>query len=148
MIKIRKRHWEINIIQKLSEITENPKLFWSHLRSLRGAIKSSTSNFISPQQWVEHFSKLLYSENERKDDQERFLDNDTDRNKRNAILDYFLATFTSEEIAKGTTLLKSKTASGYDSISDEMIKASLPSSLSFLVTLFNKILQTQIYPEE
>ena len=29
-----------------------------------------------------------------------------------------------------------------------MIKASLPSSLSFLVTLFNKILQTQIYPEK
>ena len=29
-----------------------------------------------------------------------------------------------------------------------MIKASLPSSLSFLVTLFNKILETQIYPEE
>ena len=29
-----------------------------------------------------------------------------------------------------------------------MIKASLPSSLSFFVTLFNKILQTQIYPEE
>ena len=29
-----------------------------------------------------------------------------------------------------------------------MIKASLPSSLSFLVTLFNKILQTQIYQDE
>ena len=29
-----------------------------------------------------------------------------------------------------------------------MIKASLPISLSFLVALFNKILQTQIYPEE
>ena len=68
-----------------------------------------------------------------------------DRNKRNIILD---SPFTSEEIVKGTTLLKSKKASGYDSISNEIIKASLPSSLSFLVTLFNKILQTQIYPEE
>ena len=29
-----------------------------------------------------------------------------------------------------------------------MIKASLPFYLSFLVTLFNKILQTQVYPEE
>ena len=44
--------------------------------------------------------------------------------------------------------MKSKKASGYDSISNEMIKASLPFSLSFLVTLFNKILQTQIYLEE
>ena len=42
--KISKRRWEINNIQKLSELTENPKLFWSHLRSLRGTIKSSIPN--------------------------------------------------------------------------------------------------------
>ena len=56
--------------------------------------------------------------------------------------------FTSEEIIKGTTLMKSKKASGHNSISNEMIKASLPSSSSFLVVFFSKILQTQIYPEE
>ena len=78
---------------------------------------------------------MLYSENERKDDQELV---------RNTI---FNSPFISEEIAKGTILLKSKKASGQDSISNEMIKASLPFSLSFLVTLFNKILQTQMYPE-
>ena len=55
--------------------------------------------------------------------------------------------FTSEEIIKGATLMKLKKASGHNSISNEMIKASLPSS-SFLVTLFSKILQTQIYLEE
>ena len=65
-----------NNIQKLSEITENPKLLWSHLKSLRETIKSSTPNVISPQQCIEHFSKLLYSENERKDDQELFLCNE------------------------------------------------------------------------
>ena len=140
MIKVSKRHWEIKNIQKLSELTENPKLFWSHLKSLRGACKSSTSNVIPPQQWVEHFSDLLYSENERKENQELFLNNDAGRNIRNTIFD---SPFTSEEIAKGSTLLKSKKASGHDSISNEMVKASLPSSLPFLVTLFNKILQIQ-----
>ena len=50
MIKISKQHWAINNIQKLPELTENPKLFWSHLKSLRGATKSSTSNVIQPQQ--------------------------------------------------------------------------------------------------
>ena len=138
MIKKRKRHWEINNIQKLSELSENPKLFWSHLKSLRRAIKS-------PQQWFKHFSKFLYSENKRKDDQERFLYNDADRNIRNTILDFPL---TSEEIVKRTTLLKPNKASRHDSISNEMIKTSPPSSSPFLVTLFNKILQTQIYPEE
>ena len=88
---------------------------------------------------------MLYSENERKDDQEPFLYNDTSRNIRNVILD---CPFTSEETVKGITLLKSKKASDNNSISNEMIKASLPSLSSFLVTLFNKILQSQIYPEE
>ena len=40
----------------------------------------------------------------------------------------FDSPFTSEEIVKGTALLKSKKASGYDSISNEMIKASLQDS--------------------
>ena len=102
-----------------------PKLFWSHSRSLTGATKSSISNVIPPQQWVEHFSELLYSENERKDDQELFLYDDADRNLRNTIID---SPFTSEEIVKGIALLKSKKASGYDSISNEMIKASLQDS--------------------
>ena len=145
MIKISRQLWEINNIQKLSQLTENPKLFWSHLESLKGAIKSSILNVISPQQWVEHFSKLLYFENERRDDKERFLYNDAARNIRNTI---FNSPFTSEEIVKGITFLKSKKASGNDSVTNEMIKASLPSSSSFLVTLFNKILQTHIYPEE
>ena len=54
----------------------------------------------------------------------------------------------SEEIAKGTTLLKSEKTSGDDSISNEMIKESLPSSSFFLVTLFNNTPQTQIHQEE
>ena len=54
----------------------------------------------------------------------------------------------SEEIVKGTTLLKSEKTSGDDSISNEMIKESLPSSSFFLVTLFNNTPQTQIHQEE
>ena len=85
------------------------------------------------------------SENEGKDHQAFFLCNDADRNIENANLN---SPFTSEEIIKDTTLLKSKNASGLDYISNEMIKESLLSSSSFLVALFNKILQTQIHPEE
>ena len=70
---------------------------------MTGAIKSSIPNFISPQQWVEQFSKLLYPENKRNDDQELFLCNDVNKNIRNTILD---SSFTSEKIVKGNTLLK------------------------------------------
>ena len=92
-----------------------------------------------------YFSKSLYTEKKGKDDQNLFLYNDTDRNIRNAILD---SPFTSKEIVKGATLLKPKKSNGHDSISDEMIKASLSSSSSFLVILFNKILQTHLYLAE
>ena len=88
---------------------------------------------------------MLYSENELNNDQELFLYNDADGNIKNSILD---SPFTSEEIVKGIALLKSKEASGHDFISNEVIKASLPSFSSFLVTLFNKILQTQIYLDD
>ena len=87
---------------------------------------------------------MSYTENEGKDEPERSL-YDTDRNIRDTILD---SPFTGKEVVKGTTLLKSKKASVHDYISNEMMKASLPSSLSFSVILFIKILQTQIYPEE
>ena len=136
MIKISKRQWEINNIQKLSELTENAKLFWCEKKLMRGAIKSSTANVVSLQQWVEHFSKLLYSEIEKQVHQDLFLHNDAYRNIRNTILD---SPFASKEIVKGTTLLKSKKAIGHDSISNEMIKAILS---SFSLTLLNKILQT------
>ena len=63
----------------------------------------------------------------------------------NAILDTL---FTSKKFNKSTSVLKSKKASGHDSISNEMIKASLPSCSSSVIVLFNKILQTQTYPKE
>ena len=42
---------------------DNPKQFWSHLKSLRGIEKSDTLNAISPNKWVEHFSKIFESKN-------------------------------------------------------------------------------------
>ena len=79
-----------------------------------------------------------------KNDQELFQYDDVDRNIRNTIFD---SPFTSEEIVKGTALLKPKKASGCDSIStvNEMIKANLQFCLSFLVYLirFYKLRYTQ-----
>ena len=42
---------------------DNPKQFWSHLKSLRGIEKSDTLNAILPNKWVEHFSKIFESKN-------------------------------------------------------------------------------------
>ena len=58
-----------------------------------------------------------------------------------------IAPFTKDEVIRVTTQLKTNKASVQDFIKSEMIKASLDSSLSFLVNLFKKILVTQNYPE-
>ena len=57
--------------------------------------------------------------------------------KKNLLAWYLGLFFTSNVIVKGTTLLKSKKASGYDSMSNEMIKESLPSASSFWDILFH-----------
>ena len=58
-----------------------------------------------------------------------------------------ISQFTAEEISNGIKKLKNK-ASGLDSISNEMIKASASIILPFLVVFFNKILETREYPDK
>ena len=62
-IKINKCKWEIDHIKGLESLVDNPKQFWPHLKSLKGIEKSDTLNPISPNKWVEHFSKIFESKN-------------------------------------------------------------------------------------
>ena len=61
--KINNRKYEIDHIKRLESLVDNPKQFWSHLKSLRGIEKSDILNVISPNKWVEHFSKVFESNN-------------------------------------------------------------------------------------
>ena len=97
----------------------NPKQFCSHLKSLRGIEKSDTLNAISPNKWVEHFSKTFESKNIEGKDPEpmpnlEFI-NDNPR--------VLISQFTAEEISNGIKKLKNNKTSGLDSIRNKMIKA-------------------------
>ena len=59
-----------------------------------------------------------------------------------------ISQFTAEEISNGIKKLKNNKTSGLDSISNEIIKASAPIILLFLVIFFNKILETKKHPDE
>ena len=56
--------------------------------------------------------------------------------------------FTEDKVSKGIAQLKNKKASGNDSISNEMIKASSSAILPFLVKFFDTILETKSYSED
>ena len=123
---------------------DNPKQFWSHLKSLRGIEKSNTLNAISPKGWVEHFFKIFESKNIEGKNPESMPNLEFINDNQRVLT----SQFTAEEISNGISKLKNNKASGLDSISNEMIKASAPIILPFLVIFFNKILETKEYPDE
>ena len=123
---------------------DNPKQFWSHLKSLRGIEKSNTLNAISPKGWVEHFFKIFESKNIEGKNPESITNLEFINDNQRVLT----SQFTAEEISNGISKLKNNKASGLDSISNEMIKARAPIILPFLVIFFNKILETKEYPDE
>ena len=144
-LKIQKRKWEENNIKQLETLTNNPKQFWQHLKTLKGKLKPNSVDAIPPRQWIEHFSKLFNVE-ENTTVKNNFLKATNSKCVReNSTLD---SPFTADEVSKGIAQLKNKKASGNDSISNEMIKTGSPTNLPFLVTLFNTIPETKRYPED
>ena len=116
------------ITKKLETLTNNPKQFWEHLKTLKGNLILNSVNAIPPRQWIEHFSKLFNVE-EKTIVKNNFLKATIPKCMReNSTLD---SPFTADEVSKGIAQLKNKKASSNDSISNEMIKTTI---LPFLVT--------------
>ena len=139
-IKTIKQKWEIENIWVLENVSSNPKLFWQHIKKLRGITNNSPNqvNSIRPKKWVEHFSSLF---NVKENDKNKLEGSNKilADNKHNAILD---SPFTIEEISKGIRELKLRKASGNDSISNEMIIAGTPTMIPW--SPFPSLLQWDI----
>ena len=60
-IKSYKKEWELTNIKKLTALTENPKVFWSHLKTLTGKSKvtSEALNLISVDLWLNIFQHII-----------------------------------------------------------------------------------------
>ena len=78
---------------------DNPKQFWSHLKSLWGIEKSNTLNAISPNKWVEHFPKIFESKNIEVKSPESMPNLDFINNYQRVLI----SQFTAEEISNGIT---------------------------------------------
>ena len=133
-IKSVKQKWEIENIRNLSS---DPKLFWQHVKKVRGKTNNSSNqaDSIPTKKWVEHFSSLFNvteSDKNKLEGSNKILPD----SKYDPILD---SLFTIEEILKGIRELKLRKANRNDSNSNEMIIARAPTLLPFLVTFFNEI---------
>ena len=101
------------------------------------------TNPISPEDWLKHFSKLLFHEKQDRSSQLEGKINEMLSHNTFSDLDFRI---TKDEIKKAISSLKSGKATGLDKISSEIVKASLHALLSVYEKLFNAILRSGIYP--
>ena len=110
---------------------KDQKLFWKMLGKLEGKSEDIIKNNISGKRWVKHFKSILQSKI-RTEEYPSDLDS-----QETGPLDYKIDL---KEMLEASYILKCNKATGYDSLSNEMIKCLLDANPNILIKLFNCIL--------
>ena len=132
MIKRKKNEYKENIVQEMSLSKGDHKTFWKLLEKIQKENKNASKDHIPAKRWNEHFKKILRDKN----------GNPTlpPNSDKVGILDYDI---TLEELKKAAYILRLNKASGFDSLSNEMIIALMEVKPELIVCMFNKIFQGQ-----
>ena len=135
----RERYRNMNEVRR-----KNPKQFWKIFKSR----KYSPKNNISDQAFYEYF-KNLSSEIEESipEDVRNFMEN-FDSDERETTFSNFDDPFSQTEIRKAINNLSSNKASGVDNIINEYFKNAADLLVEPIQILFNKILQTGVFPAQ
>ena len=153
-IKENKRIFEINKLDEIQSLTNNPKKFWKKLKGLLGKSKSHSDNHISPETWVSHFSSLD------KKDPELVETNKTRcsyiesclgylEKKRESPCPIMDKEFSLSEILTGIKSLKKGKASALDAISNDILHcAAKTGAVPVLQAIFNNLIKFQFFPTQ
>ena len=149
-IKNSKRAHEMDIVKNLEEKASDPKLFWSFLKGIGKDDTDPASPTLD--EWFQHFSALNEKDPSTLSAQDERVANLTNslRERLQAHSthnDILTAPCELQEVAKCIDSLKSGKAVATDNISNEIIKASKDIIAPFIVSLFNKIIEHEIFPE-
>ena len=146
VIKTKKKSFKQHILDQLNDMSDsNPKRYWNLVKELKELDANSVNgtNPISPEDWLKHFSKLLFDDKQNRSSLLEERINEMLSCNSFSDLDFRI---TNDEIKKAISSLKCGKATGLDKISSEMIKASVNVLLSVYEKLFNAILRSGIYP--
>ena len=146
LIKTKKKSFKQHILDQLNDISDsNPKHYWNLVKELKELDANSVNgtNPIKPEDWLKHFSKLLFDDKQNRSSLLEERINEMLSCNSFSDLDFRI---TNDEIKKAISSLKCGKATGLDKISSEMIKASVNVLLSVYEKLFNAILRSGIYP--
>jgi hypothetical protein len=139
----KRRDFEKTKACQLADNIGNSKLFWKDVNALGGFEKAHLPNNIKSEEWVEHFRDVLQgSAGVGAAGESAVLPN-----VQNDSLDLDNP-ITKAEILLQVEHAKSNKSAGADKIINEMLKASQPLILDFLVDLFNKVFFSGVFPEE
>ena len=129
MVKTKRNEYKKGILEDMEVNKKDQKLFWKLLDKLQNKSDDIIKNNISAQKWKNHFESILQSKSP--------LGKYPSDSQEVGPLDYDIDL---EEMLKASYVLKCNKASGYDSLSNEIIKCLLGASPLILLKLFNSIL--------
>ena len=146
MVKSKKKIFKKSLLQKIANFeSKNPKEYWEMVNDLR----QKSTDAVDVDEWFQYFTKLSSITDTSKSEFEKLVDFNLSRmadfaKLNDPILD---DTISIEEIRKASIKLKTGKAAGNDSISSEMIKSSISILGPSLKILFNKVLNSGIFPQ-
>ena len=153
IIRKSKKAYEVNNIDKLNELTQHPKKFRGHLKKLRGNKQSNIGNYISKEEWIEHFTSLNNKDPSNSphnyeycNEIEREVLNKLESQQNNLPCGILEKEVTILEVEAAIKKLKKGKASSIDSISNDIIKVAAKHILPTLAALFNKLIKLHHFP--
>ena len=144
--------------KELMDVRNSPNLFWRKLKN--NIAKSKMNSNMSPKTFVLHFSELYNVAHITNDEFKLFIQKsidthdisckccrDTDRMDTDDLL-FLNSAISEKEIYDAIMSMSNNKSPGLDGIVIELIKAATSFYIPMLEKLFNKILDSGIYPED
>ena len=148
-VKMMHKKYKKEIVNAINALSpKRNQEFWKYINRLRKSEIVEEESYVPPEDWMNHYQKLLY------DNQELhatfdFLNEDLDMENENLSSDDILGIpITAKEIHEQISKLKYKKAPGMESILNEMIKHGRYYLMPSLEKMFNDILNSGTFPTD
>lgn len=134
----KKNEYKLEIVNKMNLTGKNQKYFWRLLDKLDGSPHDNMfKDLISGDRWVDHFKKVLREEN-------RDISYPED-SANQGPLDHRI---TMEELNEAEYVLRPDKSTGYDSLSNEIIKCLVETNPRIILKLFNLVFDSNAKIEQ
>ena len=154
-VKQAKRSYEMETIRLLEQKVSDPKSFWSFLKNIGGSKSQTGDAGPSSDEWLDHFTKLNANDPSSTAGADERVANILESLEKRLSPDplhqsgQLTSPFTAKEVGDGIAkFLKNGKAVATDLLSNELIRTTNDIITPFLVALFNKLLDLEIYPDE